>query len=137
MADNLEEKSSGWLKLASAAYYCGASMAVQFVNKVSRLASPVRRFNISAKSYSSSITRRQGLQRVKPGNISAVKYTVSEADNPSARLIVACPIHDECHWELWSAGALGDRQVKTALTCRASGGDRCSVIIPGSFAFLL
>lgn len=28
------DKTSGWLKLATAAYYCGASMAAQFANKV-------------------------------------------------------------------------------------------------------
>ena len=28
------ERTSGWLKLATAGYYCGASMAVQFANKV-------------------------------------------------------------------------------------------------------
>ena len=31
-----DDKTSGWLKLSTAAYYCGASMAVQFINKVSR-----------------------------------------------------------------------------------------------------
>ncbi len=28
------ERTSGWMKLATAGYYCGASMAVQFANKV-------------------------------------------------------------------------------------------------------
>ena len=32
---NPEEKPAGWLRLASALYYCLASMVVQFTNKVS------------------------------------------------------------------------------------------------------
>ena len=39
---NAEKGTSGWLKLATAAYYCGASMAVQFVNKVQTLLGLIR-----------------------------------------------------------------------------------------------
>ena len=36
MAPQPETGKSGWLKLATACYYCLASMTVQYMNKVSR-----------------------------------------------------------------------------------------------------
>lgn len=55
------EKTSGWLKLATAAYYCGASMAVQFANKVSfaRIVEKDASHKSFAKEVTSSLSKTQ------------------------------------------------------------------------------